>query len=166
MQCSSVFNSVLVQVKKGRHYLTVVCLVADFNASVPQVAARQDDSWMALELLNALLMSILWPHVYANRLRWEQWSVHSRCSHPKPKKAENLVQPNKKLFAAYKSIFCDILSSHSVLSWKRQTDVCFALSLKDSLLGHITSFLTEFLIHPSLLCAKQNKTIVLSYGNV
>lgn len=59
MQCSSVFNSVLVQVKKGRHYLTVVCLVADFNASVPQVAARQDDSWMALELLNALLMSIL-----------------------------------------------------------------------------------------------------------
>lgn len=82
---------------------------------------------------------------------------YRKSSHPNPRKAEILAQPNKKLSAAYKSIFCDTLSSHSVLSWKWQVDVCIALTVKVSLLGCMNSFLTEFLILPSLLCAKQNK---------
>lgn len=46
-------------------------------------------------------------------------------SHPNPRKAEILVQPNEKLFAVHKSIFCDTLSSHSpVLEMRGEYLLC------------------------------------------
>lgn len=143
-----------------RQYLPVVHWVAGLSASTPPAAARQVDSWMALEVVNALLC--LASKCTCMLTGWDESSgpyaqEYRKNSHPNRRKAEILVQPNKNLFAAYKSIFCDTLSSHSVLSWKWQVNVCFALTVRVSLLGCMNSYLTKFLIFPSLLCAKQQK---------
>lgn len=92
---------------------------------------------MALELVHALLC--LASECTCMLTGWDESSgpcaqEYRRSSHPNRRKAEILVQPNKNIFAAYKSIFCDTLSSRSVLSWKWQVNVCFALTLKVSLL--------------------------------
>lgn len=130
------------------------------SASAPRAAARQVDSWMALELVNALLC--LASECMCMLTGWDESSApcaqeYRKSSHPNWRKAEILVQPNKKLFAAYQNNFCDTLSSHLVLSWKWQVNVCFALTLKLSLLGCMNSYLTEFLILPNLLCVKQQQ---------
>lgn len=158
-----VFDSCLVQ--EEERYLLGLHLVTDLHVSVSRVAARHGDSRPAFRLVSALLLSV-WLHGYASRLRWKQRAMHTlRLEKKQPPEAKENWKSSagkQKPIFCLQSIFCATFSSRSVSSWKWQVDVCFAISLKVGFLGHLTLFLTAFLILLSLLCAKQNKLLCIA----